>query len=39
MKHWIKPELVVLVRHHPEEMVLVACKTGFVGFGAGLYHG
>ncbi len=25
-REWITPELVVLVRSHPEEAVLVACK-------------
>lgn len=25
-KSWQKPELIVLVRSHPEEMVLTACK-------------
>jgi len=31
-KEWIKPELVVLTRHKPEETVLTACK-GFDGYG------
>ena len=26
-KQWQKPELVVLVRNNPEEMVLLACKV------------
>ncbi len=26
-KKWEKPELVVLVRRNPEEMVLTACKV------------
>lgn len=25
-KHWIKPELTILVRNKPEEAVLLACK-------------
>jgi hypothetical protein len=25
-KEWVAPELVVLVRSHPEEAVLTACK-------------
>jgi hypothetical protein len=27
-KKWQKPELVVLTRSNPEEVVLAACKTG-----------
>ena len=27
-KEWVRPELLVLVRSHPEETVLAACKSG-----------
>jgi hypothetical protein len=27
-KPWQKPELIVLVRNHPEEAVLTVCKAG-----------
>ncbi len=27
MKEWTSPELTVLVRNDPQEMVLTACKT------------
>lgn len=27
-KRWQRPQLVVLVRSQPEEVVLTACKTG-----------
>jgi hypothetical protein len=26
LKKWEKPELLILVRNHPEEMILVVCK-------------
>jgi hypothetical protein len=26
-KTWQKPELVIIVRNHPEENVLLSCKT------------
>ena len=38
MKKWVKPELVVLVRHQPEEAVLQNCKTGDGG-GPGVSSG
>ena len=36
-KAWQKPELIVLVRSRPEEMVLEVCKvqSGWVGGGPG----
>jgi hypothetical protein len=27
-KEWVTPELLVLVRSHPEEAILTACKLG-----------
>ena len=33
-KVWVEPELIVLVRHNPEEAVLANCKHG-VGVGGG----
>ena len=32
-KVWVEPELIVLVRHQPEEAVLTACKQEYVGVG------
>jgi hypothetical protein len=29
-KEWVAPELLVLVRSHPEEAVLAACKGGSI---------
>ena len=38
-KHWVKPQLVILVRGESEERVLVICKslqgTGTIGAGNG----
>lgn len=31
-KVWSKPQLIVLVRNHPEEAVLEHCKQSSVGF-------
>lgn len=33
MKEWTSPELTVLVRNDPQEMVLTACKTQASGGG------
>ena len=33
-KVWVEPELIVLVRHKPEEAVLFACKAQTSGDGA-----
>lgn len=34
-KEWVTPELLVLVRSHPEEAVLATCKSGSIaGSGA-----
>lgn len=30
-KEWVAPELLVLVRSHPEETVLAACKGNGIG--------
>lgn len=27
-KAWKKPELIIIVRNHPQETVLLSCKTG-----------
>ncbi len=29
-RHWRRPELVVLVRSQPEELVLVGCKSSLI---------
>ena len=34
MKHtWKKPELIILVRGRPEEVLLLQCRTNVVGSG------
>ena len=33
-RSWQKPELIVLVRSHPEEAVLAGCKISSSGSGA-----
>jgi len=30
-KEWAKPELIVLVRSHPQEAVLAVCKDAMAG--------
>lgn len=37
-KTWVKPELIVLVRHKPEEDVLSGCKTYTSGQAPGLAY-
>ena len=38
LKQWIKPELTIFVRNHPEERILSYCKGNVTELGNQEYH-